>query len=106
MVGINPSPVSVDAGHYYQGRLGKRFFAALSDAGVLPAGSGFEDDRAYAVGLGFTDVVHRPTPRATDLRPGELEHGRQLLERRLTELEISRIIFTFKAAATSCWDNS
>ncbi len=35
-VGINPSPVSVEAGHYYQGRLGQVFFARLREAGVLP----------------------------------------------------------------------
>lgn len=34
-VGINPSPVSVAAGHYYQGRLGRLFFSRLYEAGVL-----------------------------------------------------------------------
>ncbi|MBV8564647.1 MAG: hypothetical protein JO273_04225 [Methylobacteriaceae bacterium] len=28
-VGINPSRVSVDAGHYYQGKLGRRFWDRL-----------------------------------------------------------------------------
>jgi predicted transcriptional regulator len=41
VVGIDPSPVSVAAGHNYQGQLGERSFAALSTAGLLPRGPGF-----------------------------------------------------------------
>ena len=36
-VGLNPSPVSVTAGHYHQGRLGRTFWRRLMLAGVLPA---------------------------------------------------------------------
>jgi TDG/mug DNA glycosylase family protein len=44
-VGINPSLVSVEAGHYYQGRLGKLFFSRLRRVAVLPAVlDGYEDD--------------------------------------------------------------
>jgi TDG/mug DNA glycosylase family protein len=100
VVGINPSPVSVAAGHYYQGRLGRRFFAGLADAGVLPPGDGYEDDRAYAAGLGFTDLVKRATPRAAGLPQEELLRGRVLLEERLRALEIPRLIFSFKKSAT------
>lgn len=99
VVGINPSPVSVAAGHYYQGRFGQRFFAGLTQAGVLPAGSGFEDDRAYSAGLGFTDLSKRPTARAHELPTDELNRGRSRLEGRLRALEIPRIIFTFKKSA-------
>lgn len=100
VVGINPSPVSVARGHYYQGIVGQRFFKRLAQAGlVVPDAAGFEDDAAYASGIGFTDVVKRPTPRAHDLRPGELEHGRELLEAKLSDLGAKRIIFTFKGSA-------
>lgn len=101
VVGINPSPVSVAAGHYYQGVVGQRFFRRLEQAGVVPEGPGFEDDRAFGAGLGFTDVVKRPTPRADGLRIGELEHGRALLETKLGDLEVPRIIFTFKKSAVA-----
>jgi TDG/mug DNA glycosylase family protein len=80
VVGINPTPKSVAAGHYYQGALGQGFFARLARFGLLSDGEGFEDDRAFAAGAGFTDMVKRPTPTAADLRPGELEHGRQIME--------------------------
>jgi TDG/mug DNA glycosylase family protein len=99
VVGINPSPVSVAAGHYYQGQFGKRFFARLTGAGLLPDGDGFEDDQAFAADIGFTDVVKRPTTRETGLRLGELDHGRELLEAKLAPLAVSRILFTYKGAA-------
>jgi TDG/mug DNA glycosylase family protein len=100
VVGINPSPVSVAAGHYYQGQLGQRFFQRLDEAGVinLPA-AGFQDDAAYAAGIGFTDVVKRPTRRAMGLHPGELEHGRELLDRKLSRLTVPKVLFTFKGSA-------
>ena len=99
VVGINPSPVSVAAGHYYQGQLGQRFFRRLDEAGVinLPA-AGFQDDAAYAAGIGFTDVVKRPTRRANGLHPGELEHGRELLDRKLSRMKVPKVLFTFKAS--------
>ncbi len=100
VVGINPSPVSVAAGHYYQGRFGQRFFSYLIRAGLLPRGDGFEDDRAFAAGIGFTDVVKRPTRGKSGVRPGELDHGRQLLEAKLAALAVPRIVFAFKGAAT------
>lgn len=99
VVGINPSPVSVAAGHYYQGRVGQTFFRRLAEAEILPEGESFEDDRAFASGLGFTDVVKRPTPRATDVADEELEHGKELLEAKLREHEVPRVLFTFKGAA-------
>src|ERR1044072_4023160 len=56
-VGINPSPVSVAAGHYYQGRLGQLFFQRLRRVGLLKESEDFEDDAAFAADVGFTDIV-------------------------------------------------
>src|SRR5437763_1476290 len=85
------------ADHQHRGR----FCTSLRDADVVPIGAGFDDDRAFVAGLGFTDVVKRATARETGLRPGELQHGRALLETRLADIGVSRIIFTFKKAATA-----
>lgn len=98
-IGINPRPKSVAAGHYYQGNYGQTFFRRLRKAGLLPDGDGFEDDRAVAAGIGFTDVVKRPTRTENDLRPGELGHGRTILEAKLTEFDVPLVIFVFKRAA-------
>ncbi len=99
-VGINPSPVSVEAGHYYQGRAGQRFFARLRAVGVLPAASGgYEDDVAFRAGIGFTDIVKRPTRSAKQLRSAEYEHGSGILEAKLDDYAPELVIFTYKKAA-------
>ena len=58
-VGLNPSPVSVEAGHYHQGRLGQTFWRRLMLSGVLPAGTAVEtaDDALVAQGHGITDLL-------------------------------------------------
>jgi double-stranded uracil-DNA glycosylase len=99
-VGINPSPVSVAAGHYYQGQLGQRFFGRLRRIGMLPEASGsFDDDVAFAAGIGFTDIVKRPSPSARGLAPAEFRHGRHLLEAKLDTIRPRLVVFTFKQAA-------
>lgn len=100
-VGINPAPVSVAAGHYYQGSAGQTFYRRLTVVDLLPPGGGFEDDRAFAAGIGFTDVVKRPTGNANQVSPHELVVGRRILEDKLRALEVPLVIFTFKKAATS-----
>jgi TDG/mug DNA glycosylase family protein len=100
-VGANPSPVSVTLGHYYQGPLGKRFYARLGLAGVLPeTGGRWEDDVAFEAGIGFTDVVKRPTARATGVTREELRHGGQVLAGKLATLGAPLVIFTYKVGAT------
>lgn len=99
-VGINPAPPSVEVGHYYQGRLGQAFFARLRQADVLPARvDGYEDDAAFAAGIGFTDIVKRPTTSAKDVVAAEFAHGRELLEAKLSEHKPELLIFTFKKTA-------
>jgi hypothetical protein len=58
-VGLNPSPVSVEAGHYHQGRLGRMFWARLIRAHILPTETAIEaaDDALLAAGHGITDLL-------------------------------------------------
>jgi double-stranded uracil-DNA glycosylase len=101
-VGINPSPVSVAAGHYYQGRIGRRFWQRLHQVGLIEAaGTGREDDVAFLTGIGFTDIVKRPTPRADGIAAAEFEHGRDLLIKKLRRYRPPLLIFTFKRTATT-----
>ena len=101
-VGINPSPASVAAGHYYQGQIGRRFWQRLHRIGAIDAaGTGHEDDVAFVAGIGFTDIVKRPTPRATAISQTEFEHGRELLVKKLRRNRPSLLIFTYKQAATA-----
>lgn len=104
-VGINPAPTSVQAGHYYQGHAGQTFFRRLDMVGLLPEGPGFEDDRAFDAGIGFTDVVKRPTRSEADLTRQELAYGKSLLQPRLARVGAPLLIFVFKKAATTLIGN-
>lgn len=98
-IGINPSPVSVAAGHYYQGRLGQRFWRRLQDHGItqrLPQGA--EDDAAFARGFGFADVVRRPTGSASELTKAELQRGAADLAERIAPAAGALVIFVFAKA--------
>jgi TDG/mug DNA glycosylase family protein len=101
-VGINPAPISVAAGHYYRGGAGRRVLARLRNAGVIPAvadGDQFDDDAAFAAGVGFTDVVKRPTSNARQLRRAEFDYGRRLLAEKLEAVKPKVVIITFREAA-------
>ena len=64
-VGLNPSPVSVTAGHYHQGKLGQAFWRRLIKATILPADTPIDaaDDALVAAGHGITDLLKTPTAR-------------------------------------------
>lgn len=98
IVGINPSPPSVARGHYYQGPVGRRQMTRLCEAGLFPFptdGNSF-DDAAFAHGIGFTDIVKRPSVGEKDLRPEELAYGRPLLFAKLQAAAIPLIICVFR----------
>jgi TDG/mug DNA glycosylase family protein len=102
-VGLNPSPVSVAAGHYHQGRLGQTFWKRLMTARVIPAGSPIEDadDALMAAGHGITDLLKVPTPRdeATD---AELTAGVGPLWQKIAIWRPAAVVFVYKRAATIC----
>ena len=92
-IGINPSIYSVEHGHYFA-RPANRFWAALSASRLSEhARAAFgrerlypEDDRTLpAFGLGFTDIVKRPTASASELRAADFAGGATLLLARLVE---------------------
>ncbi len=98
-VGINPSPVSVAAGHYYQGKLGKRFWRRLEQAGVVgPLRDGCEDEEALVDGIGFADLVRYPTANARAIGMSELREAARDLERRLAATGCRRVLFVFRKA--------
>ena len=100
-VGLNPSPVSVEAGHYHQGRLGRTFWRRITTAGILPAGTAPElaDDALVAAGHGITDLIKRPTARdeATD---AELTAGVGPLWQKIALWRPAAVVFIYKRVAT------
>lgn len=92
-VGINPSLYSVAKGHYFA-RPANRFWPAFSRSRLSAkarAALGLErllpehDARLMAHGIGFTDLVKRPSARAAELSRAELEAGAEALALKLAE---------------------
>jgi len=102
-VGLNPSPVSVEAGHYHQGRLGRSFWRRLILAKLLPAATPIEtaDDALVGAGHGITDLRKVPSPRdeATD---AELTAGVGLLWQKISVWRPAAVVFIYKRAASIC----
>ena len=104
VIGINPSRVSVEAGHYYQGRLGQLLFRRLRAVGLFDgAPRGEEDDVLFARGVGFTDLVKRPSRRPYELTSRDVAHGTAELGRKLASLDAPLLIFTYTRAATALY---
>jgi TDG/mug DNA glycosylase family protein len=99
-VGLNPSPVSVAAGHYHQGRLGQTFWRRLAVAQILPPGTPPEsaDDALVEAGHGITDLLKTPTARdeATD---AELTAGVGVLWQKVAMWRPGAVVFVYKRAA-------
>lgn len=99
-IGINPALTSVEHGHYYQGQSGQRFLARLRAARLLPEYDGrWEDDVAFELGIGQTDIVKRPTSKADTIDAKEFAHGKRELATRLGGVRAELVVFTFKEAA-------
>lgn len=90
-VGINPSVYSAQKGHYFA-RPNNRFWSCLSRSILsepIRQALGVErlqpmHDRILSDhGIGFTDVVKRPTPKAADLRIAEFIAGTEQLTTKL-----------------------
>lgn len=104
VVGLNPAPSSVEAGHYYQGRSGQRQLLRLADAGLFrrpEVGSSYFETAALEAGVGFTDVVKRPTRGEKDVRPEEIEFGREALNRELEARGVPLVVCVFRHPVTA-----
>jgi TDG/mug DNA glycosylase family protein len=99
-VGLNPSPVSVAAGHYHQGTLGRMFWRRLVRATILPAGTEIAtaDDALVAAGHGITDLLKVPTPR-DDASDAALTAGVGPLWQKVAIWRPAAVVFVYKRAA-------
>ena len=99
-VGLNPSPVSVAAGHYHQGTLGRTFWRRLVRATILPAGTEIAtaDDALVAAGHGITDLLKVPTPR-DDASDAALTAGVGPLWQKVAIWRPAAVVFVYKRAA-------
>jgi TDG/mug DNA glycosylase family protein len=99
-VGLNPSPVSVSAGHYFQGRLGRMFWERLMVAQILPRDTEIEtaDDALVAVGHGLTDLLKVPSKRDT-ASDTTLRAGVGPLWQKIAIWRPAAVVFVYKRAA-------
>ena len=100
-VGLNPSPVSVAAGHYHQGRLGQTFWRGLIAAKILPKETAVEtaDDALLAAGHGITDLLKLPSARDT-ASDADLTAGVGALWQKIAIWRPAAIVFVYKRAAS------
>ena len=99
-VGLNPSPVSVESGHYFQGRLGRTFWRRLMIAGILPNDTAIEsaDDALVAAGHGLTDLIKEPTAR-DDATDAVLRAGVGPLWQKISIWRPAAVVFVYKRGA-------
>ena len=88
-VGLNPSEYSARAGHYFANPR-NRFWAAFNRSALLPPALGRpcgppDDVALLAYGIGFTDVVKRPTPQANGLKAADYRRGAPRLREKLRQ---------------------
>jgi TDG/mug DNA glycosylase family protein len=101
-VGLNPSPVSVEAGHYHQGRLGRTFWRRLIAAKILPKETAVEsaDDALLAAGHGVTDLLKLPSVRDT-ASDADLTAGVGALWQKIAIWRPAAIVFVYPGGASS-----
>lgn len=83
LIGLNPGLNSVEAGHYFAFAR-NRFWPAVNRSGLLPEKlTAKTDHRMLEFGIGFTDVVKRPTAGSSDLRAADFKKWAPVLKEKL-----------------------
>lgn len=89
-IGLNPSVLSARKGFYFA-HPRNRFWRALNAAGladeVLEPGRPAVDRLFACYGIGFTDLVKRPTPGLGDLSAEDFRKGAPLLKEKITRYQ-------------------
>ncbi len=82
-VGHNPSVYSAQVGHYFATPR-NRFWRAINQSGLFPEPLGPETDhRAVEFGVGFTDVVKRPSQGTADVTAQDYQRWAPVLKEKL-----------------------
>ena len=96
-VGLNPSEYSAREGHYFANPR-NRFWTAFNHSRLLPPAFGGEcapsdDASLLEYGIGFTDVVKRPTPQGSGLKAADYRRWAPLLRQMLLECQPRLVCF-------------
>jgi TDG/mug DNA glycosylase family protein len=83
-VGYNPGIRSSETGHHYANP-SNRFWKIIHEAGITDRRYRPEEDQdLLKLGIGFTNIVARPTKTAAEITKQEYEEGARLLLGKLT----------------------
>ena len=86
-VGINPGLRSAQEGHYFA-TPANRFWPAINRSGLLTEPlEASTDHKALSQGIGFTDVVKRPSNSASKLRASDFRRWAPVLKTKLERFE-------------------
>jgi len=108
--GYNPSLTSGQSGYHYA-HPGNRFWRVLHASGITkrlyrPE----EDEQLPGLGIGFTNLVSRPTRRADELTREEIQAGTEELREKLERFEPRVVAYTgigvyrwFRATSKVSW---
>ena len=97
MIAKTPAMVSVEAGHYFQGRQGRMLWNRLIEYGLLDVPQGnFEDDALLANGYGLTDIVKVPRDYGSEPSDDEYREGLARILRLVAQLQPQVLMFVYK----------
>ncbi len=96
-VGLNPSEYSAREGHYFANPR-NRFWSAFNRSRLLPAAlardcAPTDDASLLEHGIGFTDVVKRPTPQGSGLKAADYRRWAPILREKLLDCRPDLICF-------------
>ncbi|CAF0787849.1 unnamed protein product [Rotaria sp. Silwood1] len=82
-VGINPSLYAVHKGHHYGGP-GNHFWKLLHMSDLIPSAFTADNDfRMPQYGIGFTNIVQRPSKAGSDITKDEITAGAEILMQKI-----------------------
>ncbi|CAF1257869.1 unnamed protein product [Adineta ricciae] len=82
-IGVNPSLYAVHKGHHYGGP-GNHFWKLLHMSGLIPDVLNANDDyRMLQYGIGFTNIVQRPSKAGSDITKNEITAGAEVLMQKI-----------------------
>jgi G:T/U-mismatch repair DNA glycosylase len=97
IVAKTPAPISVEAGHYFQGRQGRMFWNRLHDYGLLTTPPGaYEDDFLLEHGYGLTDIVKAPRSYGSEPSDEEYREGLERILELVAHLQPAVVMFVYK----------
>ena len=93
-----PATISVDAGHYFQGKQGTMFWNRLSDYNILRVPYGdFADNHLLNNNYGITDIVKVPRDYGNEPTDEEYRQGLNKILDTIKTFQPKVIIFVYKA---------